>query len=154
MSGVVRIEATCLMDCCPQILRVCVVQPMRQVTVRRHHIQVANVDVGRAADCDSTTMAEGPVAGGGSVLVVMVRIVNGALHVRRVVMGHCCHRHPAFVVWMAKSDYWVISMSTRPGMPWQSWVKMSRFSHENRAGMDVVWVDFGYRQGIDHCRYK
>ena len=103
-------------DVIQQVMRVCGVELMGQVTQGVNHMQIRDMHMGRVANSNLTAVVKRPMTGGLGMPVEIMRVSVGALHVLRVVVGDSDHGRPTFVVWMTNGNYWMGPMSTRTGM--------------------------------------
>ena len=102
-----------------QILCVCGVELMRQVTIRMDVLQIGDMNMSRIADSDLTRAAltvifEASMTMGTGVLIKKMSVRMGALH--RVVVGDRDHGSPTVMVRMTNSNYWMGPISSTTGM--------------------------------------
>jgi len=64
-------------------------------------------------------------------------------------VGNNGHGYVTVMVWMGKSNYWVIPISSTARMPGQHRVKMNGLRSEHGARIDVVIVNVGHRRRVD-----
>jgi len=98
---IVVVVAGCVIDGLLQVVCVLGVKVMRQVTLGGYTMQVIDMNVGYVADSYPATMLKPSMTGVVGVNVVTLSVMDGTLHMRRVVVGDNGHGHVAIMVRVA-----------------------------------------------------